>query len=220
MMFGSWQVGRPGMKLRKPQERVRVRLRTAEREAVFFNGPVAELLTAEELAAHARLNALGPDLLAEEFDRQEAWRRLQADPNREIADAILDQTIVAGIGNIYKSEGLFLAGIDPRTAAGALPRPVVDRLWRTLIPLMRKGITDRRMRTRPRPKEGEDHHHWVYRRRGLPCFRCGSSILRIVQGKMKRSTYWCPTCQSCEASPEEGRPATGHTGQRNLPGIE
>jgi DNA-formamidopyrimidine glycosylase len=195
MMFGSWQIGKPGMSLRKAAHQVRLRLRTREREAVFFNGPVVELLTPEELSNHPRLGALGPDVLAEEFDRDEAWRRLQVEPGREIADAVLDQTVVAGIGNIYKSEGLFLAGVHPLAPVAALPRADVDRLWDVLIPLMRRGTRTGRIRTGPDPKGGKVLRHWVYQRRGQACARCGTKIVRIVQGKMQRSTYFCPECQ-------------------------
>jgi DNA-formamidopyrimidine glycosylase len=195
MMFGSWQVGKPGMSLRKPADRVRLRLRTRWQEAVFFNGPVVELLTPAELASHRRLQSLGPDILTPEFDRNEVWRRLRAEPNREIAETIIDQTVVAGIGNIYKSEGLFLAGIDPRAAVGSLDREQIEGLWDILIPLMQKGVRAMRMRTRPKPSGGKDHRHWVYQRRGQSCFRCGAKIVRIVQGRVRRTTFFCPRCQ-------------------------
>ena len=195
MMFGSWQIGKPGMSLRKPARQVRLRLRTRWREAVFFNGPVVELLTPAELAGHPRLNALGPDILAAEFDCDEAWRRLQTNPSREIADAILDQTVVAGIGNIYKSEGLFLAGLDPYAAVGALARSHIEHLWDILVPLMRQGMRAGRIRTRPKAKVGKDARHWVYQRRGQRCFRCSAKIVRTVQGAMRRATFSCPICQ-------------------------
>ena len=199
MMFGSWQVGKPGMSLRKPAHRIRLRLRTRRGEAVFFNGPVVELLTPAELAGHQRLNSLGPDILAPAFDRDEVWRRLRADPSREIAEAIIDQTVVAGIGNIYKSESLFLAGIDPRATVGSLARAQLDELWDILVPLMRKGVGASRMRTRPTPRDGKDHRHWVYQRRGQSCFRCGAKIARIVQGRARRATFFCPSCQPASA---------------------
>lgn len=105
MMYGSWQFGRPAMKLRKPEENVRLRLRTANHEAVFFNGPVVELLTAEELQAHKRLTALGPDILRPDFDREEAWKRLRRTEERPAGDALPDQGIVAGIGNMLNPRG-------------------------------------------------------------------------------------------------------------------
>jgi endonuclease-8 len=113
MIDGYWQVGAPGAPEPEGEAAVRVRLCTAAREALFVNGPVAELLSPDELAAHPQLTALGPDVMSGEFDRDEAWRRIQA-ANAEVAEAIVDQKVVAGIGNIYKAEGLFLAGIHPR----------------------------------------------------------------------------------------------------------
>jgi formamidopyrimidine-DNA glycosylase len=197
MMYGSWQFGRAGMQLRKPKKNVRLRLVTAESEAVFFNGPVVELLTAEELSAHEKLNALGPDVLHDDFDRGEAWRRMQSDPTRTLGDALLDQTLVAGIGNIFKSEGLFLAGINPLAAMASITRAQLERIWDVLIPIMnqcarRSGpivTLDKSLR-----RDGE--RHWVYRRSGRPCFRCGVSIAMARQGQLRRSTYRCPRCQA------------------------
>ena len=217
MMFGSWQFGKPGMALRKPAERVRLRLRTRSHEAVFFSGPVVELLTPEQLATHPRLSLLGPDILAEDFDRDEAWRLLTRFPDRQIGEAVLDQTVVAGIGNIYKSEALFLARIEPRSAVGGLPRAVLDRLWRTVIPLMRQGVSQGRMRTRLMSREGRDDRFWVYQRRGKPCFRCGSTIERIKQGNPPRSSYLCPQCQGPPACANSEPPRVAPAKQKHLP---
>lgn len=196
MMYGSWQFGRPDMQLRKPEDRVRLRLLTEERQAVFFNGPVVELLTPEELRAHERLSALGPDLLQPDFDRDEVWRRLLRSRDRAIGDAILDQRIVAGIGNIFKSEGLFLAAIDPRVPLRELDRSRVERLWDRLIPVMldnarRSGPI---MTLDPALRRGGERY-WVYRRRGRRCFRCQGGVEMRRQGEHQRSTYFCASCQ-------------------------
>jgi DNA-formamidopyrimidine glycosylase len=196
MMYGSWQFGAPGMPLRKPETNVRLRLRTARREAVFFNGPVVELLTPEELQSHDKLCALGPDLLHENFDRDEAWRRLQRKRQRAIGDAVLDQRLVAGIGNIFKSEGLFVSGIDPLSPVGTLAAEDLERLWQSLIPMMKEAA--RRsgpIVTLDRGLRRGGQRHWVYRRRGHACFRCGTPIAMVRQGELKRTTYYCPTCQ-------------------------
>ncbi len=196
MMYGSWQFGKPAMKLRKPEKNVRLRLRTATHEAVFFNGPVVELLTAEELRTHKRLTSLGPDILHPDFDRDQAWERLRTAEERPIGDAILDQRIVAGVGNIFKSEGLFLAGLDPQTAVELIERTEVERLWDRLIPIMlensrRSGpvVTLHRVLRRG----GE--RFWAYRRTGRPCFRCNSMIQMVRQGELRRATYYCGSCQ-------------------------
>src|SRR5262249_36027408 len=138
LMYGSWQVGKRGMKLRKPESRVRLRLTTANHDAVFFNGPVVEFLSKRDFAVHDRLNALGPDILHSDFDREEVWRRLRFHKNlrRSIGDAVLDQNILAGIGNIFKSEGLFLAKIDPRRSVFKIARQEWEHFLDTTQALM------------------------------------------------------------------------------------
>lgn len=202
LMYGSWQVGKLGMKLRKPENRARLRLRTDRHEGVFFNGPVVEFLTPAELKSHERLRSLGPDMLHGDFDRQEVWRRLNLKKNlkREIGDAVLDQTILAGIGNIFKSEGLFLAKIDPRHKVAELPRSQIERIWDCTIPLMQAAAKSTgAILTLPlnfrRGKKGRDALNFVYFRSGKACYLCGATILRIVQGQLQRSTYFCPKCQ-------------------------
>lgn len=197
MMYGSWQFGRPPLKLRKPEKNVRLRLCTATHEAVFFNGPVVELLTTGELRTHKRLTSLGPDILHPGFDRDQAWERLRRADDRPLGDAVLDQRIVAGIGNIFKSEGLFLAGLDPRATVESLHRTQVERLWDRLIPVMlenarRSGPVVTLHRSLRRGGE----RHWTYRRLGRPCFRCNSMIEMVRQGELRRTTYFCVRCQN------------------------
>ncbi len=197
MIYGSWQFGRPPLKLRKPEKHVRLRLRTATHEAVFFNGPVVELLTSEELRTHKRITSLGPDILQPGFDRDQAWERLRRADDRALGDAVLDQRIVAGIGNIFKSEGLFLAGLDPRATVKSLQRTQVERLWDRLIPVMlenarRSGPV---VTLHPSLRRGGERY-WTYRRRGLPCFRCNSMIEMVRQGELRRTTYFCVSCQN------------------------
>lgn len=196
MQYGSWQIGEPGQELRKEPRYVRLRLCTAHHEAVFFHGPVVEFLTDDELAGHEKLNALGPDILHEPLDRAEVLRRLRAEPERPIGDAILDQRIIAGIGNIYKSEGLFLACLDPRCSVAQVSDAAVDRIWNQLIPLMQEG-TLHYGPTTTLPEELRDQRDrtWVYRRQGRTCFRCGERITFTRQGDLKRATYYCPGCQ-------------------------
>jgi endonuclease VIII len=202
MMYGSWQVGKSGMPLRKDESRVRLRLRSAKNEAVFFNGPVVEFLTPEELKHHKTVRALGPDILHINFDRTEVFRRLQLKKNlkRPIGEAILDQTILAGIGNIFKSEGLFLARIDPRRPVSDFSRKEFDHLWNTIFPIMQAAVRSRgAVLTLPanlrRGKTGRGARNFVYFRTAKPCYFCSTPIVRIVQGEMERSTYFCPRCQ-------------------------
>jgi len=193
MMQGYWHVGPPGPPP-EAEAAVYVRLRTVAREALFLHGPLAELLTPEELARHARLRALGPDVMGPEFDREEAWRRVQA-VRCEIAEAIVDQQVVAGIGNIYKAEGLFLAGIDPRRAAAEVARPELEALWEAVIPLMWDEANGAGEWSTLPPELRGGERHWVYGRSGRACLRCGTRVGFLRQGRHRRATFLCPQCQ-------------------------
>lgn len=196
LMYGSWQIGKRGMALRKDESRIRLRLLTPRHDAVFFNGPVVEILTEEELAGHRVLKALGPDIMGPGFDRDRVWKRAQAAADRELGDLVLDQEIIAGVGNIYKSEGLFLAGMDPLKRAKDLSRKELESVWEVLIPLMWKGArSNGPITTLPRNLQEGRVRNWVYRRSGKPCFRCGETIKTIRQGRLPRTTYFCPKCQ-------------------------
>jgi len=197
MMYGSWDFGAPGIELRKPEKNVRLRLRTERREAVFYNGPVVEVLSAQELAAHPVLQALGPDVLSPNFDHEEAWRRTQQAGDREIGDVLIDQTVISGPGNIFKSESLFLAGIDPRRAASSLSREQVEILWQKLIPMMEHAAASSGpIVTLPPEMATERDRTWVYARSSRPCFVCGTTIRMFRQGDLKRTTFACATCQT------------------------
>ncbi len=202
LMYGTWQVGKAGMKLRKPEARVRLRLQTAGHDAAFFNGPVVEFLTQQELQGHDRLRALGPDILHANFDRAETWRRLRLRKNmvRSLGDAVLDQTILAGVGNIFKSEGLFLAKLDPRRLVCDVSEKDWNHFLDSTLPLMQAAAkTTGPILTLPpnfrRGRRGRDARNFVYFRVGSSCYLCGRKIQRIIQGEMKRSTYFCATCQ-------------------------
>ena len=122
-MNGSWHLYRHGERWWRGEHAMRVRIDTADWIAVAFNVPVAEFVTPRQLATRDPVAQLGPDLLGETFDRDEAIRRIVASGHRAIAQTLLDQRIVAGIGNIYKSEVLFMAGVHPETPSSAVPRP-------------------------------------------------------------------------------------------------
>src|SRR5688500_16768183 len=136
MQYGSWQIGPLGQSLRKDARFARLRLRTPVSDVVFYHGPVMEVLSLEELAAHERFTSLGPDLLHDDFLATTVLAAVKDEGDREIGDVILDQRIVSGIGNIYKSEGLFLAAIDPRRAARTVSDSELNVLFDQLIPLM------------------------------------------------------------------------------------
>jgi endonuclease VIII len=200
-MNGSWHVYRPGEPWQRPRREMRVVLETDAFVAVAFSVPVAEFSTAGEAARDLR--PLGPDLLDSGFDAAEAARRLRGAAMASIGDALLDQRLIAGAGNVYKSEVCFLCGVDPFAPVGDLTDDQIDaviRTARTLLlantaPASGAGIVTyhglRRTTGRANPAE----RLWVYGRRGRPCRRCGTPIRSRKQGPDARTTYWCPVCQ-------------------------
>jgi endonuclease-8 len=185
-MGGKWGVYRRGERWRRSPRRAWLVVRTEHHEVVQFDGPVLELMTESRTRFDRRLAALGPDILGEEFDEGVFLRRLREDdPTRGIGDAILDQRTVAGIGNVWKSESCFLAGIDPWRKAAEVTDDEALAIVREARPLMRKSA------------DGSGHMRpsWVYERAGLPCRRCNGPIRSRGQGDDNRTTYWCPTCQ-------------------------
>ncbi len=156
---------------------------------------LVELLPARALRRHGGLARLGPDLLAADFDAASACARLRARGGLEIGVALLDQTALAGIGNVYKSEVLFLCGVAPRALVSGLPDATLARLVATAERLMRANLGPGPRRT---TSAFSAERLYVYRRSGRPCRRCGGAIERMVQGEEARSTYFCPRCQTHE----------------------
>ena len=194
-MTGSWHIYRPGERWQRPRRQARIVLATADFVAVCFDAPVVRLLRAGAAARDPKLRALGPDVLADDFDRAEARRRILALGGVEIGEALLRQSAVAGIGNIYKSETLFLCGADPFAPAGSLSERAVDRLLDTARRLMSANLRGSARTTRPSLTR---ERTWVYGRRGRPCRRCRTEIRMRRQGADLRSTYWCPSCQKAD----------------------
>jgi len=212
-MNGSWHVYPAGARWQRPARDVRVLVGTDQAVAVGFNVPIAELLTGRQLSRHEELRNLGPDVLSDSFDPDEAVRRLRAHalrfaggcPEREskegggtIADALLNQRIVAGLGNVFKSETLFLAGVDPFALVASLDddtlRHVLDLAAETMKSSanVRAGARAGRRTTRSMDPAVD---LWVYGRAGKPCRRCGARIESRKTGLDARATYWCPSCQ-------------------------
>jgi endonuclease-8 len=203
-MNGSWHLYRHGERWWRGPQSMRVRIDTADWVAVAFNVPVAELVTPRELATRDPVAKLGPDLLGREFDRDEAVRRLVASAHQPIAMSLLDQRLVAGIGNIYKSETLFLAGVHPFTPSGSVTRQVLEQVLDIARALLKDNVVDG---TSPRiqtyrnlrmtnPATKHDESLWVYGRAGKPCRKCGTPIEMKKMGVEARSTYWCSKCQA------------------------
>ena len=198
-MHGSWHIYRPGERWQRPRHQMRIVIETGVIDAVAFDVPVAEFATNAQLARTPALRDLGPDLLAPDFGVDEAVRRIEQRGEMSIADALLDQRAIAGIGNIYKNEALFVARVHPFDPVESLARATIEKVVTTAETLMkanvrdgiRGGMTARTTTRRADPSS----RFWVYERAGKPCRRCGSVIQRSKHGPDARSTYWCETCQ-------------------------
>ena len=185
-MTGTWDVRRVGGRWIRSPRRAWLMLRRGGDEVVQFDGPVLELMTDGRRRSDQRLAGLGPDVLAPWFDQARFLARLRADDAaRAIGDALIDQRNVAGIGNIWKSEGCWEAAIDPWRPV----RDVGDDEALALIDGVRPRMLESAVRgprfLRPR----------VYRRTGMPCPRCGAPVRSAGQGDANRITFWCPRCQ-------------------------
>jgi endonuclease VIII len=197
-MDGSWRVHRAGARWRAPtSHQVRAVLRTAGAAAVGYQlRELALVPTAEEPAL---LGHLGPDLLDPDFDPAEAVRRLTRDPTAVIAEALRDQRHLAGIGNVYCAELLFLRGVWPWARVDQVADlPGLVRLAQRTLDANRNRAT---RTTTGSLRRGETAY--VYGRAGAPCRRCGTLITRADQGG--RVIYWCPTCQPRPADRGQGR---------------
>jgi endonuclease-8 len=202
-MSGSWHLYRPGEAWQRPARAMRVRIDTDAWVAVAFNTPVAEFLRERDLPHSRALAALGPDLLSPAFDPAQALRRLAAAGDRPIAEVLLDQRVVAGIGNIFKSEVLFLSGVHPDRPTSSLTAAEQGAILDTAVRVMRANtgpgarsaiVTYRGLRhTTRRASPGEGL--WVYGRAGRPCRKCGTPIQAEKRGPDARATYWCAHCQ-------------------------
>lgn len=202
-MNGSLHIYRPGERWKRPGSSVRVVVETADFVAVAFDIQEAELLSARQVERHDDLSKLGPDVLSDDFDPEEVLRRARTRGQKSMAELLLNQRVVAGIGNVYKSETLFEARMSPFLTGAQ----VSDDDWRRVLEIARrlmnanvvdvhrKGIVTytgyRRTTNRSNPAE----RMWVYGRIHLPCRRCETAIEMVRTGLDARSTYFCRTCQ-------------------------
>jgi len=201
MMDGTWRIFKTGEAWRGgPDHEVRLVIGNDQYTAVGYRMPVVDLiptLEEDQVVGH-----LGPDIVSDTWDAKEAVRNLMTIPERTISEALLDQRNIAGIGNLYRNEVLFLRGIEPRT-----PVSNVDDLL-ALVGLARRlmvaNLSHWSQTTTGNSKPSEKH--WVFERSGKPCRRCRKPIAfgRVGQSTQARHTYWCPSCQ-----PPEGLRGTG-----------
>lgn len=215
LMTGSWHLYRPDQPWQRPARQVTLRLDTPAWVAVAFNVPVCELLSRVQIERHPTLFTLGPDALGSDTDLVHARARLDQRGGWTIAEALLDQRVLAGVGNVYKCEVLFMHGINPWTRVCDVPGDVRSALLETATELLKQNIapgssvriTTTTARSGSSRTSGTAARSgisasskasdalYVYGRARRPCRRCSTPISMRRQGTQARVTYWCQTCQ-------------------------
>jgi endonuclease-8 len=204
LMSGSWHIYRPGEKWQQPQANMRIVIENSEYVVVGFSVPVAEMHTAQSLARDRRIPHPATDVLNAEFDAETAALRLLAHGDEEMGDVLLHQEVMAGVGNVFKSEICFVTGLNPfrrvETLTAEQAVEAVAAAQRLLAANVLEDSGDaivtyggRKRRTTHESDPGASL--WVYGRKGEPCRRCGEPIRRRIQGPDARVTFWCGRCQ-------------------------
>ena len=207
LMSGSWHLYRTGERWQMGRARMRVVIRTADWDAVAFNVPVAEFHTARSLERSDKVPKLGPDVLSESFSVEAGLARLSAyareNPDAEVAVVLLNQHVLAGLGNVYKSEVAFAAGVNPFRAMRTITQREMELIVEFAQRYMKANVVDGATggivtysgNRRTTHTMNREERLWVYRRQGKECRRCGTLVMMRRQGVQARSTYWCPGCQ-------------------------
>jgi endonuclease-8 len=204
LMSGRWHIYRRGERWQLARIHMRILIANDAFEAVGFRVPVAEMHTATSLERNRRIPLPASDLLSAEFDAASALSRLLARRNEAIADVLLDQSVMAGVGNVFKSEICFVNGLNPFRTAASLTRDEAKAAIACAQKLLKANVledsgdtivTYRGQKRRTTHASDPSESLWVYGRAGEPCRRCGSAIRRRIQGADARVTFWCPRCQ-------------------------
>lgn len=204
LMNGSWHIYRPGERWQRPRMDMRIVLENAEYVTVGFRVPVAKMLRAHELERALRIPPQTIDVLSEKFDADEVARRVAVHGEEEIADVLLHQEVMAGVGNEFKSEICFVTGVNPFCRVKELRAGEIEALIATSVRLVKANVLEdsgdtrvtfsgahRRTTGRIDPRE----RVWVYGRGDEPCRKCEEPIQKRLQGPDARVTFWCPKCQ-------------------------
>jgi endonuclease-8 len=199
-MSGTWHLYRPGEQWRKSSKQMRVVIEVPGWQAVCFSAPVVETYRAGEFTRHPVVGSLGPDLCKDDASIAECVDRIAryCDAERTAAEALLDQRIACGVGNVYKSEVLWACELHPFTPVGALDNEQRARLIEKAAELLRANLDTPTRVTASGTPEGLA----VYGRFGKPCLRCSTPIEVRKHGEQARVTYWCPSCQLYLPLPE------------------
>jgi endonuclease VIII len=204
LMNGSWHLYPHGDRWRKPARDMRIVLENRDYQAVAFTVPVARIYTAQALAREKRIPPSASDVLNENFDPASAALRLRACAAEEVGDVLLHQHVLAGVGNVFKSELCFVEFVNPFCLVAALKDQQVDALIRSAQHLLAANVVEdsgnmivtyRGQQRRTTHSASPHDSLWVYGRSGDPCRRCGTAIRHRLQGPDARVTFWCPICQ-------------------------
>jgi endonuclease VIII len=203
LMSGSWHIYRTGERWKRARSHMRVVLATETMVAVAFDVPIARFHTARTLERFAAVTGLGPDVLSQSFSQDEATGRLLAESSEEIGNVLLNQRVMAGIGNVFKSEICFACQVNPFRKVATLRPSEVECLIDTARKFLAANVTEAASDTivtytglrRTTGSSNPTARLWVYRRAGEACRRCGTTIQTRKQGIGARSTFWCPDCQ-------------------------
>lgn len=204
LMSGSWHIYRPDVPWQKPASQMRVVIETDRYHAVAFNVPIAQMHTSQSLSRDRRIPQPAADVLNPQFDLNAVRQRLLASAHEETADVLMHQHVLAGLGNVFKSEVCFASRVNPFCRVADLVPEQVEALLRNARRLLAENVTDesgnnivtyrgRRRRTTHAADPGASL--WVYGRKGQLCRNCGTLIRSRLQGPGARMTFWCPQCQ-------------------------
>lgn len=205
-MYGSWHFYRVGDAWKKPKRQASLLIRVDDIDYVCFNAKEVEVMEGPSVRRRIVDTRLGPDLIGDALDTGYITRRAREmlEPDDLLMDALLDQRIAAGIGNVYKSETMFIHRLSPFTTMADVTDAVVGACYETVAELLRANLGGGKRVTR---FEGDGAGRlWVYGRNGKPCFDCDRPIRSRRLGRHHRSTYWCEACQpgSSAAAPRRG----------------
>ena len=215
LMSGSWHMYRTGEKWWMGKDRMRCALYTADWQAVAFNVPIAEFHTARSLERSSQVPKLGPDLLSDTFTVEAGIARMKQyaaeNPAAEIAVVLLNQRVLAGLGNVYKSEVAFAANVNPFRAISTITDREYDIMVEKSQQWLKVNVNDGAGDTivtysgnrRTTNSSNNAERLWVYGRQGQECRRCGALVQMRKQGEQARSTYWCPGCQPWLPTPSQ-----------------
>jgi endonuclease-8 len=195
-MTGSWHIYPRGERWRKPAQRAALALRFDSHDLVCFSPKLIELDISTRVRRHPMLTRLGPDLLSTDFSSEQALARLRSRQALPLGEALMNQQLVAGIGNVYKSEVLFMNRLNPFAPVSGYSDEILNECLISSRHYMRRNLEGLRRKFRGSTM---GDRLWVYRREGMPCLECGTDIAMGRQGEAARSTYYCPCCQKVDS---------------------